>query len=207
MKTIFLSLGTPYNERYQTFAKCLIDFFAREGFALKSVGYNIGSHQGPMKKIVQVFEESKGAVIVAFKRINISSGTEKETEPLSDVCLATPWNQIEAAMAFDRGLPLLMIVEKGLRRDGMFEYGPDWYVFEMELIPEDLHSDKFRLIFNEWKEAVSRPCNSLVNFNPADITLGRMFSSMHIRHVISIIAGIAALLFLAFELGVYVAGR
>jgi hypothetical protein len=100
-----------------------------------------------------------------------------------------------------------MIVEKGLRRDGMLEYGPDWYVLEMELTPESLDADKFRLVFNEWREAVSRPCASLVNFNPAELTLGRMLSSMHIGHILALLAGLAAMLFLAFEWGMHVAGK
>lgn len=110
-------------------------------------------------------------------------------------------------MAFDRSLPMLMIVETGLRRDGMFEYGPDWYVLEMDLTPESLDSDKFRLAFNEWKEAVSQPRSSLVNVNPAELTLGRMISNMHVGHMLALIAGLVAMLFIAFEWGLHVAGR
>lgn len=72
MKTVFLSLGNPYNSYYEAFAKSLVEWFAKEGFSLKSVGYNVGAHQGPMTKIIEVFDASHGAVIVAFKRIKIS---------------------------------------------------------------------------------------------------------------------------------------
>lgn len=132
---------------------------------------------------------------------------EKDTENIDGASLATPWNHIEAAMAFDRGLPILMIVEKGLRRDGMFEYGPNWYIYETELTADVLDGKRFRLLYGEWREAVAHPRKSLVNFNPAELTLGKLISSLRLGHVLAIIAGLGTLLFIAFEWGMHVAGK
>ncbi|MEI9810933.1 MAG: hypothetical protein WDO16_25330 [Bacteroidota bacterium] len=47
---------------------------------------------------------------------------------LIDTKYPTPWNQIEAAMAYTKGHPLMLIIEKGLKSEGLLEKGNDWYV-------------------------------------------------------------------------------
>ena len=42
--------------------------------------------------------------------------------------LPTVWNQIEAAMAYTLGRPLLVIVEDGLVSEGLLEGKYDWIV-------------------------------------------------------------------------------
>jgi len=66
--------------------------------------------------------DCSGAIILAFERIYIENGQEfrggempnRTPKSLSDTKLTTVWNQIEAAMAELRGLPLLIMFEDGL---------------------------------------------------------------------------------------------
>src|SRR3984893_8042985 len=55
-----------------------------------------------------------GAVVLAFERTRIELGVSrpgaKSEKVLKDVRLPTVWNQIEAAMAYTSGLPLLVLV-------------------------------------------------------------------------------------------------
>jgi hypothetical protein len=77
-------------------------------------------------------------------------GGSKETA-LKDIKLPTPWNQIEAAMAYSGGLPLLVIVESGLRSEGLLERGHDWYVQWVKPDGSALNSNEFNGVLASWK--------------------------------------------------------
>jgi len=67
------------------------------------------------------------------------------------VRLPTPWNQIEAAMAYAAGLPFLVIVEKGLREEGLLDRGYDWYVQTITPDIAALVSTEFNGILASWR--------------------------------------------------------
>jgi len=60
------------------------------------------------------------------------SGLEKRGGPnesrLSEIKLPTTSNQVEAAMTCSRDHPLKVIVESGLKSEGLLEQGYDWHV-------------------------------------------------------------------------------
>src|ERR1700749_3822025 len=88
-----------------------------------------------------------GTVIIAFERQYFPAGVEKHGGSgemrLSDVRLATCWNQIEAAMTYTRDHLLMVIVEDGLRPEGLLERGYDWYVQYVQLDISALNSMEF----------------------------------------------------------------
>ncbi len=73
---------------------------------------------------------------------------------LEDVRLPTVWNQIEAAMSYTMGLPLLAIAEADLRREGFLEDGYDWFLNWVSLTPESLRLPEFQSAFERWKTDV-----------------------------------------------------
>jgi hypothetical protein len=208
MDTVFLSLGNPYKPEYQDFAEALEKKCEELGIALKSVGYNVGTHGRPLMKVIEILDQSKGAVIVAFKRLEVASGSEKGKSLPAPVYVTTPWNHIEAAMAYDRGLPMLVLVETGLKLEGVLEKGNDWYVHEMDMQPASLQDKRFKLLFSEWREALKKPRKSLIDKPDLEqITLVSLFSNMKVMHLIGLIATLITLLFVAFEWGMHVAGK
>lgn len=100
----------------------------------------------PLAKIREELSLCDGAVIVAFERIYAKEGRERKTpknsEKLSNLKLTTVWNQVEAAMAYWLGLPLLIIREKGLRAEGLLEQY-DWYIHETVLSAETTQQEQF----------------------------------------------------------------
>jgi hypothetical protein len=70
-------------------------------------------------------------VTVALRRIQVSEGTAKirssdgqlEDRALSDSWFTTPWAQIEPAMAYQLGLPILIFRERGVVAEGLLEHG------------------------------------------------------------------------------------
>lgn len=208
MQTVFLSLGRPYKPEYAAFAKALEDKCQEFGLELKSVGYNVGTHGRPLMKVIEVLDESIAAVIVAYKRVEIEKGKEKGEPFTRTTYVTTPWSHIEAAMAYDRGLPLLVLVETGIKLEGLLEFGNDWYVHEMNMTAAALQDTQFKLQFESWRKAMQQPRKSLVVAPELEqITLGSFLKHVKLSHLIALLVGLITLLFLVFEWGMHVAGR
>jgi hypothetical protein len=114
--------------------------------------------------------------LIVLERSYFSSGTEKRGGPkeiaLTDVKLPTPWNQIEAAMTYARGLPLMVIVETGLKGEGLLERGCDWYVQWMKPEAAALNSNEFNGVLASWKQKmVETPKKASPSKTPSDLTV------------------------------------
>ncbi|MCC8439539.1 hypothetical protein CRI85_04165 [Leuconostoc pseudomesenteroides] len=77
-----------------------------------------------VKKINDEIKKSDGAIIFGIPQIKINDAMYKPKTPneslISDVCLSTPWNQIEAAIAYAHDIPMMIICDNGIQ-DGFFE--------------------------------------------------------------------------------------
>jgi hypothetical protein len=78
----------------------------------------------------------------------------KPPKELKDVRLPPVWNQIEAAMAYTRGLPLLVLIENGLQEEGMLESRYDWRVKQVNLREPIVNDPEFLGMFEDWRENV-----------------------------------------------------
>ena len=101
--------------------------------------------------------ECSGAAVIAFERMFFPSGVQKRGGPrettLNDIRLPTARNQLEAAMACSRNLPLMVIVEEGL-----LERGYDWYVQRVPLDTTSVNTNEFNGILASWKnKSAARP--------------------------------------------------
>ncbi len=119
----------------------------------------------------------------------------------------TVWNQIEAAMAYTRGLPLLIIMEKGLQSEGLLERGYDWYVQWVEPTASALTTLEFNGVLSSWKQkvaqrAASSPVVPRENLKPLDqLTVGELVGRMKASQLWSVLGALAALVAGAFALG------
>ena len=97
----------------------LEDYFQSKGLAAKTVDEYGSTNRQPLKDVEYRMGQCYGAVVLAFERTRIDRGVSrpdsKLQKELKDVRLPTVWNHIEASMAYTRGLPLLVLVEHGLR--------------------------------------------------------------------------------------------
>lgn len=102
--------------------------------------------------------ECAGSVVIAFERTHIDRAVEfrgGENEMLiENINKPSVWNQIEAGMAYVLKHPLLVIKEKGLKNEGILEFGYDWYVQNIDLDTSVLETKEFIGIFNDWKKRV-----------------------------------------------------
>ena len=151
--------------------------------------------------------------MIALERSYFPAGLDKRGGPrqatLADTRLPTAWNQIEAAMAYTKHLPLLVIVEAGLKAEGLLESGYDWYVQTLPLEATALGSNEFNGVLADWKDKVlamgtplAAPANSrLQGLNPAEMSVLDLVGALRPVQLWSVAIALAALLAGAFSLG------
>jgi hypothetical protein len=157
---IFVSVGQVANDQQDQFIRSIEDRLRAEALIPQTVGRNVFSADRPLITIKECMDSCSGVVVVALERKFFSSGIERRGGPretkLADIKLATPWNQIEAAMAYDRGIPLMVIVEEGVTEEGLLERGNDWYVQTVKPEPSALTSAEFNGVLASWKDKVQQ---------------------------------------------------
>ena len=121
---------------------------------------------------------------------------------LSEVKLPTPWNHIEAAMSYARGLPLMVVVEAGLKSEGLLERGYDWYVQWVNPEAAALTSNEFNGVLASWKQKMlNAPKKAVSSKTSADLTVAELLGSLKPVQLWSVLVAVAALVAGAFALG------
>lgn len=155
---VFLSVGSGLNPAQEAFVTAVTTFMSSRGVVAKSVAGYTSTNRQPLKDVELRMSRSYGAVVLAFERTYIESGSSRRGSPaeqsLSSVRLPPAWNQIEAAMAYTRGLPLLVLVESGLVDEGMLESKYDWRVKRIDPQQSVTDDPEFLGMFEDWYGAV-----------------------------------------------------
>ena len=162
---VFVSVGATATDQQEAFVRAIEDRLRSEGLVPHTVGRNTFQADAPLKTVTGLMDKCAGTVVIALERTYFPSGLDKrggsKETPLTDVRLPTPWNQIEAAMAYARAHPLLVIVESGLRSEGLLERGNDWYVQWVKPDPSALNTLEFNGVLASWKEKITHPSKRL----------------------------------------------
>ena len=124
-----------------------------------------------MRAVTKLMDRCSGAVVIALERYRFPEGIERPgsdlATPLSNTSLPTASNQIEAAMAYGRKLPLLVVVDKQLRCDGLLEKGNDWYVQAVAVEPASLNSPEFLGVLDSWRGRLRTPTQKPPDTEPS----------------------------------------
>ncbi len=155
---VFISVGRTATPEQEAFVSAVEAYLQENGLNPRALGRSDFSSLQPLKFIEQVMNECSGTVVLAFERIHVVEGVEldgsEDEKPLVNAKVPTVWNQIEAAMAYVLKQPLLVIVEKGLRNEGLLEFGYDWYVQWVKIDPAIVEGREFMGVFEDWKKRV-----------------------------------------------------
>lgn len=197
-RNVFISVGRTVTEEQEAFVRALEEHIRSQGLIPRAVGRSDFSSSHPLKFIQELMNDCVGTVIIAFERVKVIDGLERrgssEEKTLSNQILPTVWNQIEAAMAYVLGHPLLVIVENGARSEGLLEAGYDWYVQHVELSPAELGSKQFVGVFADWKRKVEARATEKRKVDVESLTMGEILSSMKPSQLWKVLAALAALL-------------
>lgn len=157
---VFLSCGSVCTEAQERFVSAVEQHFEANGLRPLTIGRTVFDHGQPLKLVDKVMRRCAGAAILGYERMHIADGMERRgssrAAAVRDAVTPTPWNQIEAAMAYTLRLPLLVIAENGLRKEGLLEPGYDWRVVTVDLAQPLEAEPTFAPIFKSWRKEVSR---------------------------------------------------
>lgn len=203
---VFVSVGGTATEQQEAFVRAVEERLRSEGLVPHTVGRNTFSADAPLKTVTELINSCVGAMVIALERSYFASGTEKRGGPkeiaLTDVKLPTPWSHIEAAMAYTRGLPLMVIVEAGLKSEGLLERGFDWYVQGVKPEAAALNTAEFNGVLASWKQKmVQTPKKPSLSKAASDLTVGELIGSLKPTQLWSVLVALAALAAGAFALG------
>jgi len=153
-QNIFISMGSPFTPSQGQFLDALMDLLRAcdvEPRVINKTDYPTGN---PLSDISRVIGECQGAIVVAYERTYFDNGLEKRKSPqeksIASVRYTTPWNQIEASMAFALGMPILVLMELGLREEGLLEEKYDWYIERLEISAEAFQNKDVRARIMAW---------------------------------------------------------
>ncbi|MEU0487223.1 hypothetical protein ABZ260_49755 [Streptosporangium sp. NPDC006013] len=129
--SIFLSYPKPCNSRQEAFVEALCGYLDDRGFAPRTLGVTDYDMDAPLKAIRRLMLESNALITIAFRRTYVERAVGNHLADLpgrspyviSDQWLTSPWSHIEPAMAFQLGLPSLILRERGVIADGILEKG------------------------------------------------------------------------------------
>lgn len=163
-RSVFLSYPHPFNTKQTTFIADISAYLQARGFEPRTLGVTDYDMDAPLKAIRRLMLESNGLITVAFRRTQIKTGSSKpgssDEKKLNCVWLTSPYSHIEPAMAFQIGLPVLIIREKGVLADGVLEKGViGTYMPEFDLdkpTTSYLTSKEWEQIIQKWEGHVSQ---------------------------------------------------
>ncbi|MFS7382694.1 hypothetical protein AB6870_11470 [Rahnella inusitata] len=209
--SVFLSVGSAVNSEQEAFVQAIENRLRSEGLTPFTLGRNHFSSEAPLKAITDLMDNCVGTVVIALERLYFPSGTERRggenAISLLQTSITTPWNHIEAALSYSRGLPLLVIVTTEVRKEGLLEPGYDWFVQQVEPKASALNTNEFNGILASWKMKLGdskRLRKRNIEFEK--MTIGEIISSLRPAHLCGIIGFFSTTAITAFALGSKVLG-
>lgn len=220
--TIFLSCGTPYEPSQERFLEAVELFLKDHGCIPMTVGRSKFSVKQPVQASRDLIGSCAGAVVIAYERLRIRDALDKPDSPkqqeVRDVKQPTIWNQMEAAMAYGQHVPILTLVQPGLKQEGMLSDRLEWKAIKRELTPDLLRTDEFQQVFDEWFALVKEGnetrigdgplLNGTAQTNPAEMNIGDLFKRLRPGQLWGMVVGTwgiaAAIAIAAYNLGVWV---
>lgn len=161
VRDIFVSKPSALTEHQQGFWQQMSTRLKERSLRLRTLGTTDYSNVAPIGAVKELMNQCRGAVILGFAQMRVIEGVSKEgtekQEALTEKLLPTPWNHIEAGMAFALGLPVLVVKEAGVG-GGVFDLGTsDRFIHEVTLPGGEkwLQSAAFLQPLNQWMEDVA----------------------------------------------------
>lgn len=203
---VFVSVGGTATAQQEAFVRGVEERLRSEGLVPHTVGRNTFSSDSPLKAVTELMDRCSGTVVIALERSYFPTGVDKRGGPketaLSDVRLPSPWNQIEAAMSYARGLPIMVVVESGLKSEGLLERGHDWHLQWVTPDVAALHSNEFNGVLASWKDKMGNRARTVAPTKPpSELTVAELVGGLKPVQLWSLLAALATLVVGAFAMG------
>jgi len=204
MNKVFISKGSAATDAQREFIDSVLNALNIADLDPRIMGENEWSHEQPLKAIKEVMRECDGLVVIAFTRMEFEKGIEvrkNQNTNLTDIRLPTPWNHIEAAMAYSFDLPVFIVAEEGLKQEGLLEKGYDWQVCWLELSSDAVKLEKFKRPLTRWKSHVLKFAEAKASTETQKaaidwdkLPIGELIKSMPLPRFWKLLSALAALI-------------
>ncbi|MCR9272540.1 MULTISPECIES: hypothetical protein [Mameliella] len=159
---VFISHPTPHLYSQMRFLEEFKADLISRGFEPLTLGPESSyDYDAPLVGIRRILTHCCGLVSVAFRRTHVASATKylgadivgRAQEPSSDFWFTSPYCQIEPAMAFQLGLPILILREEGVLPEGVLEKGvTGLYLpeFRLDAATSFIGGEECRRLLDQW---------------------------------------------------------
>jgi hypothetical protein len=121
---IFLSYARPYNDLQTLFLGHVIDETKSHFLFPRTLGSSDQYAETPITSISRLMLASYGCLAIAFRRAFVTNAVSRpgsaQQEVFDNFYLSSPYIQIESAMAYQQGLPVMVLVEDGVNMNSIF---------------------------------------------------------------------------------------
>jgi len=140
---VFLSYPRPHQKAQVTFINTMRKFIlTKTNLNPKTLGVTDFYLGPPLQSIKNMMDECKGLIVVAFKQTKIIEGIlkadsdiEVSSDKIKNCWITSPYCHVEPAMALQMNLPMFILREKGIIKDGVFYDGSiGSFISEIDLI-------------------------------------------------------------------------
>ena len=125
-----------------------------EGLQPYRLGAGNYTLDAPLKGVIDLMKICRGAIILGYPQYEVATTIKKggELEQQAMLAFPTPWNQIEATLAYAKDLPVLIVAHEGVA-GGVFDTGvTGQYVLKKNLRKDKWYNDEeFRGVFMTWR--------------------------------------------------------
>jgi len=144
-------------KRFETPYAAFESYLLRVGCNTHRLGADQFTMDSPLTGVMNLIKTCQAAIILGYPQYKVTavlSKAGKHQQQIS-VVFPTPWNHIEATLAFNQRVPVLVIAHEGVS-GGIFDCGVTGeYVHTTKLNRKDWHKEKgFQGIFQEWKKRI-----------------------------------------------------
>lgn len=127
---VFVSAPKTYLVRQEAFINEVEGELKQHDLRPMTLGRSDYDMNAPLDAIRRLMLGSCGLICVGFRRTFIETGADRPrsdknepSHPRDKTWLSSPYSQIEPAMAYQIGLPILLWREEGVIDDGVFDRG------------------------------------------------------------------------------------
>ena len=122
---VFLSLTSPRRPAQEAFVAGLMSAIASNGMTPVRLTGGRRSSPAPLEPIRHIMQTCRGTIVIAMARNHVVEGVDyangKDGQRYRDRYLATEWVQIETALAYQLGHPILVLREDLVHPAGLLD--------------------------------------------------------------------------------------
>jgi hypothetical protein len=127
---VFVSTPKSYLQAQEDFVTEVENSLSNRGLQPVTLGRSEYDINAPLVAIRRLMGGCCGLICIGLRRTHIAEGTDRPNSDIGEAAtprkgswLSSPYCQIEPAMAYQIGLPILLWREKGVTAEGIFDRG------------------------------------------------------------------------------------